>query len=63
MTTYLDMQYLVASADGVEHLVDHHVLTMFDPEQYERALQSAGLSFEVVAGPNPGRDRYVATRP
>ena len=62
MSTYLEMQYLVASVDGVEHLVDHHVLTMFDPEQYEQALQRVGLTFEVVEGPNLGRDRYVATR-
>lgn len=63
MTTYLDLEYLVASPGGVEHLVDHHVLTMFDPLQYEQALQRAGPTFEVVEGPSLGRDRYVATRP
>lgn len=53
---------LIYEANGKDYAA-HHVLTMFDPEQYEQALQRAGLTFEVVAGPNPGRDRYVATRP
>lgn len=61
-TTHLELHHLVATSDGVEYLVDHHQLTLFAPEDYEVAFASAGLTCEVVAGPLPGRDRYVATR-
>ena len=61
--TTLDMHYLVATHDGIEHLVEHHELTLFTPEQYEAAFAACGLAVSVEAGPYPGRDRYVATRP
>src|SRR5437588_11103652 len=60
-TTHLEMHHLVATLDGVDHLVDHHTLTLFAPEEYEAALAGAGLDFEVLPSPMPGRDRYVAT--
>ena len=60
--THLEMHHLVATLDGVDHLVDHHTLTLFAPEEYEAALAGAGLDFEVLPSPMPGRDRYVATR-
>ena len=61
-TTHLEMHHLVATLDGVDHLVDHHTLTLFAPDEYEAALAGAGLDFEVLPSPMPGRDRYVATR-
>jgi SAM-dependent methyltransferase len=59
-TTHLEMHHLVASPDSVEHLVDHHDLTLFEPADYEEALTAAGLAFEVGPGPIPDRDRYIA---
>jgi SAM-dependent methyltransferase len=59
-TTHLEMHHLVASPDSVEHLVDHHDLTLFEPVEYEEALTAAGLVFEVGPGPIPDRDRYIA---
>jgi SAM-dependent methyltransferase len=59
--THLEMHHLVATLDGVDHLVDHHTLTLFAPGEYEAALARAGLAFEVMASPMAGRDRYVAT--
>ena len=60
--THLEMHHLVATLHGVDHLVDHHTLTLFAPEEYEAALAGAGLDFEVFPSPMPGRDRYVATK-
>jgi SAM-dependent methyltransferase len=61
-TSHLEMPHLVATQEGIEHLVDHHQLTLFAEEEYEDAFRSAGLSVERVEGPMPGRDRYVGTR-
>jgi hypothetical protein len=46
----------------VEHLVDHHQLTLFAPEEYEAAFGAAGLVAETVDSPMQGRDRYIAVR-
>jgi SAM-dependent methyltransferase len=57
--TILDMEYLVGTRHRIDHLVDHHEMTLFTPEEYESALRGAGLSIEVVASPMEGRDRYI----
>jgi SAM-dependent methyltransferase len=60
--TYWEAHHLVATSDGIEHLVHHHELTLFAPEEYEAAFAAAGLAVEVVESPIPGRDRYIGTR-
>ena len=62
-TTRLEMHHLIATRDGIEHLVDRHELTLFAPEQYEAAFHAAGLVVEVVGSPMEGRDRYLGVRP
>ena len=62
-TTHLEMHHLVASAGGIDHIVDHHELTLFTPEQYEAAFRGAGLSVQTADSPMPGRDRYVGIKP
>jgi SAM-dependent methyltransferase len=59
--TSLEMHHLIAGADGIEHVVDHHELTLFAPRDYEAAFRSAGLVVETVESPLPDRDRYVGT--
>jgi SAM-dependent methyltransferase len=59
--TTLEMHHLVADQDKIEHLVDHHALTLFSPTEYEAALTGAGLSFK-VAIPVGDHDRYIAIR-
>jgi SAM-dependent methyltransferase len=59
--TLLDMHHLVATSEGVEHLVDQHELTLFTEDEYERAFEQAGLRWERVESPMPGRDRYIAS--
>jgi SAM-dependent methyltransferase len=58
----LEMHHLVVTVEGIDHLVDDHALTLFTPTEYEGALAGAGLGFEVMESPMPGRDRYVARR-
>jgi SAM-dependent methyltransferase len=60
-TTMLEMHHLIATPGAIEHVVDHHELTLFSPEEYEAALRGAGLSIEMVESPMAGRDRYVGT--
>ena len=60
--TTLEMHHLIATAEGIEHLVDNHELTLFNREQYEHAFTHAGLSVETVPGFMPGRDRYVGVK-
>jgi SAM-dependent methyltransferase len=57
--THLEMHHLVATLDGIEHLVDHHTLSLFDDAQYRAAFTKAGLAVESVDSPMPDRDRYV----
>lgn len=61
--TYLELHHLVGTPEGVEYLVDHHELTLFEPQEYEEAFLRAGLAVEVIPSPLRGRDRYVAVRP
>jgi SAM-dependent methyltransferase len=58
--TYLDMHHLIGTPDGIEHVVDHHELTLFAPVDYETAFRASGLVVDTVESPMPGRDRYVA---
>jgi SAM-dependent methyltransferase len=60
--TYLEMHHLIATAHGIDHVVDRHELTLFTPEDYEAALAGAGLRVDTVASPLPGRDRYVGVK-
>jgi SAM-dependent methyltransferase len=63
-TTFLDMHHLIGSADGIEHVVDRHELTLFETGQYEEALRDAGLvDIESVESPMPARDRYIGVTP
>jgi SAM-dependent methyltransferase len=62
-TSVLEMHHLVATSSGIEHLIDRHELTLFSDADYEGAFETAGLSYERVASPMPGRDRYIAVCP
>lgn len=60
--TSLEMHHLIATADGIEHIVDHHDLILFSPVEYEAAFGASGLTVDTVESPLPGRDRYVGTK-
>jgi SAM-dependent methyltransferase len=61
--TRLEMHHLVGTLTGVEHVVEHHDLTLFTDEDYRSAFWAAGLDVDVVASPHPDRDRYVGVAP
>jgi SAM-dependent methyltransferase len=62
--TFLDMHHLIGTRDGIEHLIDVHVMTLFTTEQYEASLLRAGLiDIETVESPMPDRDRFVGVTP
>jgi SAM-dependent methyltransferase len=62
--TTLDMHHLIGSVDGIEHVIDVHVLTLFDAAEYDEALRRAGLmAIESIESPMPDRDRYVGVTP
>jgi len=60
--TVLEMHHLVGNDAGIEHIVEHHRLTLFEPDQYVAAMAGAGLAVETLPGPMPGRDRYVGVK-
>jgi SAM-dependent methyltransferase len=57
-----EMHHLIATVAGVDHVVDHHELNLFEPQEYETAFTNAGLHVFVVESPMPDRDRYVGVR-
>jgi SAM-dependent methyltransferase len=58
--TVLNMEYLIATRDAIEHVVDRHELRLHTPEEYGAAFAGAGLKTVVIDSPWQGRDRYVA---
>ena len=46
----LEMHYLVATIDGIEHVREVHRMGLFTPEQYRDAFVAAGLAYERVDG-------------
>ncbi len=62
VVTRLEMHYLIGSDEGIEHVVDHHDLTLFSDSEYTAAFAAAGIEPTVVASPMPGRDRYLGVR-
>ncbi|MBO0693233.1 MAG: hypothetical protein J2P58_10085, partial [Acidimicrobiaceae bacterium] len=60
--THLEMHYLAASLEQIDHFVDHHHLRLFAPADYESAMAMAGFTVEVMESPLPDRDRYVGVK-
>jgi SAM-dependent methyltransferase len=60
--TALEMHHLIATADGIEYVLDTHELTLFAPGDYEAAFTASGLTVDTVDGPMAGRDRYVGIK-
>ena len=61
----LEFHYLIGDADGVEHVVEPHVVTLFDREEIGRAFEAAGLEWTFDPkglGPR-GRGLHVGRRP
>jgi ubiquinone/menaquinone biosynthesis C-methylase UbiE len=59
----LDMQYLVGSPSGIEHLVETHRLTMFSLAEYESAFVASDLTFEFDQDGPIGRGALIGLAP
>lgn len=57
--TVLELHHLVATPDGVDHLVDSHELTLFADADYLHAFRAAGLEVELIDGPFTDRGRFA----
>jgi SAM-dependent methyltransferase len=60
--TFLDMQYLIGTADGIEHVREHHVNALYDEGDYRDAFEAAGCSVEVDPEGLIGRGLYIGIR-
>jgi len=58
--TILNMEYLIATQDAIEHIAERHELRLHTPEEYDAAFAAAGLKTVKVDSPWQGRERYVA---
>lgn len=59
----IDMHYVVAAEERSWSFVEHHRLTLFDPDDYLEAFAGAGLQVEHDETGLTGRGLYVGTKP
>lgn len=59
----MEFNYLVGTADGVEHFTETHDTGLFPRSSYERALEGAGLSHEFDEEGLFGRGLFIALKP
>ena len=60
--TYLDMQYLIGTEDGIEHVGEHHANALYDEGDLRAAFEAAGCSVEVDPEGLIGRGLYIGVR-
>jgi ubiquinone/menaquinone biosynthesis C-methylase UbiE len=58
----LDMQYLIATPQRIDHVAERFELGLFDRDQYERAMRLAGLAVTFDAEGLFGRGLFIAMR-
>lgn len=58
----IDAQYVIATLDGIEHVVEEHRLGLFSFEQYRGAVEAAGLRYAREEGLT-GRGLHVGVKP
>jgi SAM-dependent methyltransferase len=60
----IDMQWLIATSERVDHIVETHEMGLYEPVDYEDALAAAGLvDIELDPAGITGRGLWVATQP
>jgi ubiquinone/menaquinone biosynthesis C-methylase UbiE len=59
----LDMHYLIATVDGIKHVVERHELGLFEHDDYLTALDQAGLETVYDLEGLTGRGLYLGIRP
>ncbi len=60
----LNFHYMIAQSDGVRTFTETHRMTLFTPQEYERAFARAGFALEYdERGLGSGRGLYIGTLP
>ncbi len=54
-----DLHWTIASADGIDHFVEHHRMGLYSVEEYQSAFAAAGLSVEHDATGLQGRGLFI----
>ena len=60
--SFMDLHYLVATRDGVEHFTERHELGLFTHQDYLAAFEAAGLDASFDADGLIGRGLYLGLR-
>jgi SAM-dependent methyltransferase len=60
--TFLDMQYLIGTGDGIEHVQEHHTNALYDEGDYRDAFGAAGCSVELDPDGLIGRGLYIGVK-
>jgi SAM-dependent methyltransferase len=60
----MDMHHLIATPEGVDYFVERHEMGLFTPDEYQAALEQAGLraTYEPGGGLS-GRGVYIGLQP
>lgn len=59
--TRMELHYVVADADGVQHRQEIDLITLFTRDEYESAYSQAGLKAEYVASKTSGPGFFVGS--
>jgi SAM-dependent methyltransferase len=60
--SHMEMHYLHGTSSEIRHIVEHHDLGLFGPDEYEAAFELAGVSVERQEPGFSGRGLYVGVR-
>ena len=60
--SFMELQYLVGTLEGVEHFTEPHALYLFTPDEYLDAMRSAGFSAERNDEALMGRGVYIGVK-
>jgi SAM-dependent methyltransferase len=57
----IEMDWLIGSRQGVEHVPERHTMRLFTPDEYRDAIVATGLEFEQAQGLT-GRGLYIGVK-
>ena len=60
--TFLDMQYLIGTGEGIEHVREHHANALYGEDDYRAAFEAAGCSIELDPEGLIGRGLYIGVK-
>lgn len=61
-TSFIEFQYLIGTAKGIEHLTEIHELGLFTHKEYMDTIQATGLNVKHDSEGLDGRGLYIGTK-